>query len=173
MTPTNTFMIDIETGGIAPGAALLEIAAAEFDPGSGEILREWCAPIDLLDSLRLGLTFDADTAAFHLRNHYAGDLRGGTLWRVLSELDTFLHRDAEEVTVWAWGKDFESKHLEHAWNLLGFPPAWDFRKLHCARDQWIGRFGKDKPRKRSHSAAADVRDQVRDLCAAWNTEAKP
>lgn len=163
---TNIFMIDIETGGLAPGAAILEIAAAEFDPKSGEILREWSAPIDLLDSIRLGLTMDAETAAFHLRNGYEGSLRGGTAWRVFNALDVFLHWNAEEITVWAWGKDFEAKHFEHVLGLVGLPPLWDFRKLHCARDKWIEAFGKDKPRKRQHTAAADVRDQVADLCQA-------
>lgn len=167
---TNTFMIDIETLGIAPGAAVLEIAAAEFDPGTGEILREWISKIDLLDSLRLGFTVDAETAAFHLRNHYAGDLRGGTLWRCLNALDVFLHLESEDITVWAWGKDFEAKHFERMLAVAGMPALWHYAKLHCARDEWIRAFGERRPAARTHEALADVRAQVADLVAAMKHE---
>jgi hypothetical protein len=168
---TNIFMIDIETGGLAPGAAILEIAAAEFVPETGEILREWSGKIDLLDSARLGFTFEEKTAEFHIQKGYPGTLRGGTLWRILNALDVFLHLHTEDVTVWAWGKDFEAKHFEHALGVLGMPPLWDFRKLHCARDVWMHRFGNEKPNTRKHSAAQDVRDQVGDFCRAWNAGA--
>jgi hypothetical protein len=168
MTHTNVFMIDIETLGLAPGSAVLEIAAAEFDPETGTIIREWDGSIDLLDSIRLGLTVDPETASFHLRKKYPGSLRGGTLWRILNALETFLHLHSEEVTIWAWGKDFEAKHFEHILGLMGFPPMWDFRKLHCARDKWIEAFGKDKPRERPHTAAQDVQAQIADLCLALN-----
>jgi hypothetical protein len=166
MEPTNIFMIDIETGGLAPGAAILQIAAAEFDPETGTILREWCAQIDLLDSIRLGLRFDPETAEFHLRNDYEGSLRGYSLIRTLNALDMFLHAETEDITVWAWGKDFEAKHFEHVLTLMGFRPLWDFRKLHCARDKWIEAFAKDKPRPRRHAALDDVRQQITDLSQA-------
>lgn len=164
--PTDVFMIDIETLGLVSGSAILEIAAAEFDPATGEVLREWEGRIDLLDSIRLGLSVDAETAAFHLRKGYAGSLRGSSNHRVLSGLDEFLHARSEDVSVWAWGKDFEAKHFECVLGRLGFGPMWDFRKLHCARDQWIFAFGQDKPRPRRHTAAEDVRDQIADLHAA-------
>ena len=111
--PTHVFMLDIETGSLSPGGAILEIAAAEFCPASGHILREWSGHIDLLDSIRLGFHVDASTAEFHLRNGYPATLRGGTVWRILNALDTFLHLHSEDITVWAWGKDFEAKHFEH------------------------------------------------------------
>jgi hypothetical protein len=166
LIPTNVFMIDIETLGLESGSAILEVAAAEFDPATGEVLREWEGRIDLLDSIRLGLRVDAETAEFHLRKNYQGTLRGSTNHRVLSGLDEFLHARSEDVSVWAWGKDFEAKHFECVLGRLGFQPLWDFRKLHCARDSWILRFGQDKPRPRRHTAAEDVRDQIRDLCQA-------
>ena len=164
--PTDVFMIDIETLGLVSGSAILEIAAAEFDPATGEVLREWEGRIDLLDSIRLGLSVDAETAAFHLRKGYSGSLRGSSNHRVFSRLDEFLHARSEEITVWAWGKDFEAKHIECVLGRLGFGPMWDFRKLHCARDRWIFAFGQDKPRPRRHTAAEDVRDQIADLHAA-------
>jgi hypothetical protein len=166
---TNVFMVDLETGGLAPGSAILEVAAAEFVPQTGEILREWCESIDLLDSLRLGLTIDAETAAYHLRNGYSGDLRGTTLWRALQGLDVFLHQHHEEIEVWAWGKDFEAKHFEHVLGMLGMPALWDFRNLHCARDRWMAARGDAKPGKRQHKALADVRSQVRDLAEVYGS----
>ena len=164
---TNVFMVDIETMGLLPGSALLEIAAAEFDPTTGAVLREWTERIDLLDSISRGFTVDPETAGFHLRNKYPGDLRGRPVWRVLTALDAFLHKNSEVVTVWAWGKDFEAKHFEHVLVAMDFPPLWDFRLLHCARDEWVRAYGGDfKPAKRTHQALLDVRAQIADLIRA-------
>lgn len=163
---TNTFMIDIETLGLVPGSAIIEIAAAEFCLETGEILRETVAKIDLLDSVRLGFTVDAYTAEFHLRNGYSGSLRGCTLFRALHELDMFLHHNTEDVTVWAWGKDFEAKHFEGMLDMMRMPPLWHYARLHCARDEWIRVFGDRRPAKRQHDALADVRAQVGDLVTA-------
>lgn len=166
MTPTNIFMIDIETAGTDHGSAILEIAAAEFDIKTAEIIREWDTAVDFLDSARLGLTIDSDTAAFHLKNRFQGHLRGSTLWRALNALDTFLHLNAEEVEVWAWGLDFETTHLKAACAAASYVMPWKYWETMDARTTWKIAFPGVKHSPRPHRAADDVRAQIADLTAA-------
>jgi hypothetical protein len=163
--PTNTFMVDIETGGLAYGSAILEIAAAEFNPATGEILRSWSTHIDPLDSARHGLTHDQETAAFHRKNGYS--LRPGIdLFRALNTLDTFLHLHREDITVWAWGLDFETLHFKAATAAINHPMPWKYWEGRCARTAWQLAFPGIKPPRRPHTAAEDVALQIADLCGA-------
>lgn len=166
-TPTDVFMIDIETAGLAYGSAILEIAAAEFNPATGEILREWHSPIDMLDSTRLGLKADQDTSRFHLAQGYDGSLRGATLWRALNGLDTFLHLNSERPVVWAWGLDFETLHLKASCDAAGYRIPWEYRDGRCARTVWKLAFAHGVTMTpRAHRALDDVRAQVSDLTQA-------
>jgi exodeoxyribonuclease VIII len=165
--PTNEFMVDIETGGTEAGSAILEIAAAEFNPKTGEILREWSNQVDLLDCIRLGLTFDPGTAEFHLSKKYDGTLRGAPLQRVLNALDVFLHLGSDDITVWAWGFDFETNLLKPACKAAGFPLPWKYWQAMDARTAWNLAFPGVKHPPRPHRAAEDVRLQIADLSKAY------
>jgi hypothetical protein len=164
--PTNVFMLDIETGGLEAPAAILEIAAAEFNPGTGEILRAWHSEIDALDCARCGLHLDAATAGFHLKNGFQGHLRGSTLWRALNQLDMFLHLSQESIEVWAWGLDFETAHLKAAAAAAGCIMPWRYWEGRCARTAWKLAFPTENPPTRPHRAELDVAAQVRDLTRA-------
>ncbi len=167
--PTGVFMVDIETVGVRPGSAILELAAAEFVPDTGEILREWSAAIDLLDSAAAGMTIDPETARWHLRHAYAGTLRGEPLFRVLNALDVFLHITTEEITVWAWGIDFERSMIEAACEAARLPLPWKYWQSRCARTVWDMAFPKTRRSAPAHRAAEDVRAQISDLAAAIRT----
>jgi hypothetical protein len=170
MSHTNTFMLDIETAGIDAGAAILQIACAEFDRTNGAILRKWETNVDALDSAANGMAIACpETARFHLRNGYDATLRGSTLWRALNALDTFLHLHSETVEVWAWGLDFETAHLKAACAATRFPMPWMYYEGRCARTAWYLAFPGQKPPKRPHIASLDVTAQVADLCQALNS----
>lgn len=159
-------MIDIETGGLAYGSAILEIAAAEFDPQTGEILRAWQSEIDLSDCQKHGLSVDAETLTFHLvrGTQFAGK---STLWRALNELDVFLHLHTEkDLEVWAWGADFECLHLKAVTAALGMPFPWPYYRTRDARTVWELAFPGIKHPSRPHRASLDVAAQVRDLSKA-------
>lgn len=159
-SPTNVFMVDIETSGVDYGAAILEIAAAEFNPATGEILREWSSEIDLLDSTRLGLKVEPETAGFHLSKKYEEGLRGSTLWRALNTLDVFLHLGTEDPVVWAWGIDFETMHIKASCDATRFVMPWKYSNGRCARTVWKLAFPDHQPPERPHRAAEDVRRQI-------------
>lgn len=164
-SPTNTFMVDIETAGTGYGSAILEIAAAEFNPRTGEILREWSTPVDLLDCCKNGLVIDQDTAAWHLMQNNAPELHGAPLWRALNALWTFLHMSTDEPVVWAWGIDFETMHLKAACEAVGYVMPWKHWQGRCARTVWKV-CCQGPASKKTHRAAEDVRIQIQDLHTA-------
>lgn len=166
-TPTNCFMVDIETAGLTYGSAILQIAAAEFNPTTGEILREWDTAVSLLDCNRHGLTTDPETIAFH-RKHGSCFTQGIDLWRALNTLYVFLHLHSEDITVWAWGIDFETLHLKAAAEAASFgaEAPWKYWQGRCARTVWNVAYPGQKPAKRPHNAALDVRAQIKDLTNA-------
>ena len=172
MIPTNIFMIDIETAGTAYGSAITEIAAAEFNPQTAEVLRSWSIDISLTDCLKHGLTTDPDTLSFHqrLKNQLSGK---SSLWKALNALYCFLHTHTDEIEVWAWGSDFEAKHLEAACKSVGYgtEPLWKYWQLNDARTIWKHAFPGIRHSKRPHRADRDVAAQITDLCSALNAEA--
>jgi hypothetical protein len=101
-----------------------------------------------------------------IRNHYAGDLRGSTLWRALNQLDMFLHLSQESIEVWAWGLDFETAHLKAATAAAGCVMPWRYTEGRCARTAWKLAFPIDNPPARPNRAELDVAAQVRDLTRA-------
>lgn len=164
---TNVFMVDIETAGLTYGSAILQIAAAEFNPLTGEILREWDTDVSLLDCNRHGLTTDPATVVFHMR-HGNSFTSGMELWRALNTLYVFLHLKSDDITVWAWGLDFETLHLKAASSAaeFGAEAPWKYWQGRDARTIWQVAFPGKKAPKRPHNAALDVRAQVADLHAA-------
>lgn len=165
--PSNVFMVDIETAGLSYGSAIIQIAAAEFDPATGTILREWSTPVSLVDCNRHSLGTDPDTLSFHKRHGTSFD-QGIDLWRALNTLYVFLHLHSDdEIEVWAWGLDFETLHLKAASEAVGFTEMpWKYWQGRDARTVWNLAFPGEKPAKRPHDAAQDVRQQVADLSKA-------
>lgn len=166
---TNVFMVDIETAGLAYGSAIIQIAAAEFDAQSGEILREWNSPVSLIDCNAHGLGTDPETIEFHRRHGTCFD-QGIDLFRALNTLYVFLHLHTDEPEVWAWGADFEVFHLRAACEACnyGTEGVWKYWQTRDARTVWKLAFPSTSPEKRPHHAALDVRAQIKDLTAALN-----
>jgi DNA polymerase III epsilon subunit-like protein len=114
-------MIDIETAGLRPGAAIMEIGAATFDE-HGTIHETFFTSIDILDAAGQGLTIERGTAAWH---HSLGTQtpRGASLWNALSSFSLWLN-DHAPCAVWAWGMDFERPMLEAAYHRIHAVLPW-------------------------------------------------
>ena len=126
-------MLDIETLGIEPGAAILSIGACTFDTeGVGETFE---ISVDLESCQDRGLTIEADTLQWWLgQDEPARDaLHGGVpLATALSELRDFLDtHDADEL--WANAPKFDCAHLEAAYDALDWPTPWEFYELRDVR----------------------------------------
>jgi len=126
-------MLDIETLGIEPGAAILSIGACTFDTeGVGETFE---VSVDLESCQARGLKIDADTLQWWLTQDEAARdvLTGGAaLPTALSELRHFLDtNDYDEL--WANSPKFDMAHLEAAYDALGWMVPWDFYELRDVR----------------------------------------
>jgi hypothetical protein len=160
-------MIDIETLGLTPGAAILEIAAATFTFEDAEGWEWFNVEIDLLSSLAAGMTVDAETAAFHLKNGFAGHLRGQPLGRAMVGLHAWMNERAGALDrVWAWGMDFERTMIEAACAAVEMELPWKFYQGADARTVWDLVFPGKKHAARKHRAKDDVIDQIIDLRTA-------
>lgn len=62
----NNIMLDLETMGNGPMAAIVAIGAVEFDIGTCELGREFYRVVDLESSMRLGGVVDASTVMWWL-----------------------------------------------------------------------------------------------------------
>jgi len=130
---TTRVMIDIETLGIEPGAAILSIGACTFDTdGVGETVE---VSVDLESCQDRGLEIDADTLKWWLgQDDAARDVLtgGAALPTALSELRHFLDtNDYDEL--WANSPKFDMEHLEAAYDALDWPTPWEFFRLRDVR----------------------------------------
>jgi len=126
-------MIDIETLGIEPGAAILSIGACTFDTeGVGETVE---VSVDLESCQDRGLTIDADTLQWWLEQDEPARevLTGGVpLATALSELRDFITtHDPDEL--WANSPKFDCGHLEAAYDALDWATPWVFYQLRDVR----------------------------------------
>lgn len=168
MTDTNTpdrVMVDIETLGIEPGAAILSIGAVRFnDDGLGE---EFYAEINLPSCQQAGLEIDATTLEWWLgqddvvREVLTG---GDDLGRVLRRFRVWLSNPDE---LWANSPKFDMAHLEAAFEAVdASPPPWDYDDLRDVRtvtnlpaDVDVEQQGDE------HDALDDARYQARQVIA--------
>lgn len=118
-------MVDIETLGLDPGAAILSIGAVRFGPGGlGE---EFEINIDLKSCQDAGLDIDAGTLKWWLsqdgeaQHVLTGGMRlGKALWR-FSEF----YRPADEI--WAYSPSFDCEMLKEAYDAAGMSPPWTYK----------------------------------------------
>jgi hypothetical protein len=127
-------MVDIETLGRAPGAAICSIGAVEFDErGLGE---EFYREISLESCQARGLEIDAETLAWWLSQDAAvsGVLTGGESIRsVLFEFNHwYCAHEFDEV--WANSPSFDCDLLEAAYEAAGVSPVpWEYHEQRDVR----------------------------------------
>jgi hypothetical protein len=162
-------MIDTETLGQRPGAALLALAVQPFGPrGLDDGGLEWLVSPD---SAAAHGHVDPDTVAWH-----EGDARraevlararreGVSLNEALRGLvKTVNELGGPKVWVWTRGPDFDvGMILRPAFDAVGLAPPWDFWRVRDVRTLPLPR----QPRGTvAHTALADARAQARRV-AAW------
>jgi hypothetical protein len=130
-TDIDRVMIDIETLGLDPGAAILSLAAVRFDEdGLGE---RFGRSVDLATCQEAGLTLDAETLEWWLEQDTAAKmiLTGGVpLSEALLELAEF-YDDADEI--WANSPSFDCEMLERAYDAVGETEPWAYHEERCFR----------------------------------------
>ena len=127
-------MIDIETMGNMSHSAIVSIGAVRFDLETGETGETFYINVDLQSCLDAGLIINADTLMWWLNQSEAARKKiiekGSPLSAALILLSAFVTKDDQ---VWGNSARFDLGILSDAFNTLGMPIPWDFRKERCVR----------------------------------------
>lgn len=138
-------MVDIETFGTSPGAAVVAIGAAKFNadqlnrstpPGKTpyEIIEEtYERSISTTSCEEAGLTLDGDTVEFWLNQDDEAQetiIGGDDLEAVLSDFSDWFG-NADEI--WANDPTFDCVLLSAAYDAVGVEKPWDYSQRRCYR----------------------------------------
>ncbi len=132
-------MLDLETMGAGPDAAIVAIGAVTFDLDAGTIGERFYAPVDLASSVAAGGVQDPGTVQWWLRQ--SDDARaelGRPGLQIASALDAFAvwvrrHTDPKTVKVWGNGAGFDNVILAATYRRLGLEPPWSHWNDRCYR----------------------------------------
>jgi exodeoxyribonuclease VIII len=132
-------MLDLETMGNGPDAAIVAIGLAEFDLSTRQIGRCFYQTIDLDSAVRHGGIIDASTVLWWLkqqqraRAEIASD--GYPIDAILTLVTGWLENIGERKTrrIWGNGANFDNVILASAYRRLSMPVPWDFWNDRCYR----------------------------------------
>lgn len=124
-------MIDLETMGAHPNAAIVSIAAVEFDISSGQFGRKFYEKVELQTCLDLGMTVDGSTIMWWLAQDEAArrELQSGQRninW-VLFKLTHWLAACMPGFEIWGNGISFDLAILSNAYRAVGQSRPWSHR----------------------------------------------
>ncbi len=130
-------MLDLETMGNGPNAAIVAIGAVEFDPVNRILGRDFYQVIDLETAVRAGGVIDASTVMWWLRQSDAARncicSEGQPLQQVLVEFGAWLAAMAEDVKVWGNGAAFDNVILAQAYRHSDLTVPWRHWNDRCYR----------------------------------------
>lgn len=167
-------MIDIETLGNKPGAAIVSIGAVMFDPDAGMLDADYYCRILPASCTAAGLTIDADTVTWWLSQDAAArevfapgdDLL--PLPHALAKLAEFIETaNGIDTMVWARGSSFDFPLLAAAYRAVGMPVPWRYYNERDSRT--VVKLTPDLVIERAgtyHNALDDARHQALHLMRA-------
>lgn len=165
-------MVDLETMGSGPMAAIISIGAVEFDPVSGLIGESFYEVVNLKSSVENGGIIDPDTVMWWLGQSGAARLavrsEAVSVETALMRFGAWLSGCApcNELRVWGNGADFDNVILATAFDRAGIVRPWKFWNNRCYRT--MKSLHKDVPLVRTgthHNALDDARTQAEHLIA--------
>lgn len=130
-------MVDLETLGVGPEAAILSIGACKFDPESSSIDSSFYVAIDPVSAIGMGLKVDGSTLLWWLhpdraeaRDAYLSSER----WDLPSALDGFASWfGADSLPLWGNGATFDNVILRNAFRTCGLEAPWKYWDDRCFR----------------------------------------
>ncbi|MEJ4043444.1 3'-5' exonuclease [Erwinia sp. SLM-02] len=128
----NHLMIDLETMGNKPNAAIVSIGAVFFEPATGKIGPQFSSSVQLESETELGASLDAETIMWWLQQ--SSEARAAIvsssfpIAAVLTDLSRFVieGRSANNVQVWGNGATFDNVILRSAYQRTQLPAFWPF-----------------------------------------------
>lgn len=135
--PHAHIMVDLETMGTAPGSAIISIGAVAFDPVAGTLGEVFYRVISLASCQKAGLTIDADTVLWWLRqSQEARDQFNASepedLASALGWFATWWRRQGARF-IWGHGGNFDEPLLTWAFRAAHVVKPWDYWNSRCTR----------------------------------------
>lgn len=169
-------MLDLETMGNGPNAAIVAIGAVEFDPATRSLGRHFYRGVSLETAVRGGGEIDASTVMWWLRQ--SDEARKGIcgegqpLQQTLVEFATWLATLAEDVKVWGNGAAFDNVILASAYRRADLTVPWPYWNDRCYRTMKAMRPDVKMERTGTHhNALNDAESQALHLMAILTANA--
>lgn len=170
----NAVMIDLETAGTQPNAAIFSIAIQQFNINTGELGGNIHVFPPLGEQITISRTIDPDTMVWWAKqsllaqhalisNRALAEERGYTLEQAWNDVDSMV-RNADAL--WANDPDFDCVILK---DFMGpkYPwPFWKHRSVRTMRMLDQGREFRHEPTL-AHDALSDCHAQIKDVCAIY------
>lgn len=128
-------MLDIETLGNESFSSITSIGAVEFDIETRKTGKEFYVNVDLQSCLDLGLTVKASTIMWWLQQNEQArkEITKGNSVPIIDALKAFEEFCNKDYQIWGNSARFDCGILQNAYNKVGIPIPWDFRKERCVR----------------------------------------
>jgi hypothetical protein len=166
-------MLDLETLGTQPDAAIVSIGACFFDIKSRAIGPTFNRTIHLSSAVKHGGTMDPSTVLWWLRQGDAARkaiaYNGEPIDRALSDFVAWCmqHCRAEDLRPWGNGSSFDITIMETALRRLGIELPWKFWNIRCFRtvkSQYPQvKYDVTEKGDEAHNALADAKFQCQHL----------
>lgn len=162
----DSVMIDLETMGTGPNAAVVQIGAIPFNSQTGMVRPDFfLADVDLASSVRLGGLVTEDTRNWWLdQGGFKHDQHPEDLLGAMTRLGAWMSRFPNLQRVWAQGPSFDVAILEGYYQRAGLEAPWAFNAARDTRTVYdlARERGWDKPEgtEAKHHALEDCRRQI-------------
>lgn len=137
MTRARHVMLDLETMGTSPDAAIVAIGAVTFEPADGTCPARYFQPVQLETAVAAGGTIDPGTVQWWMRQSDAARavLQGGApIVDALVGFAAWLADAADgDVQVWGNGADFDNVILSRAYTRARMARPWRTYANRCYR----------------------------------------
>lgn len=152
-------MLDLETMGTSTDAAIIAIGACEFDIKTQEVGEKFYHVVDLQSSVDAGLTLDASTVIWWMKQSDQArkefQCEGINLSRALVEFTHWIGEGAKDVKIWGNGAAFDNAILSTAYRKCKLIQPWSFWNDRCYRTQKADYPDVKMQRKGDHHNALD------------------
>ena len=156
---TKALMIDLETMATGPGATVLTLGAAIFNPWGQGYSDKLYFRVDIDDQDALGREIDPNTLDWWSKQDSA------IMEEAFSPDDRIPLKDAVDRfhkfawgcdTFWSHGATFDLVIMENLYRQLGKPLPWNFWQLRCTRTLFDLGWDPDMPKANKHNALEDA-----------------
>jgi exodeoxyribonuclease VIII len=171
-------MLDLETMGTDPNAAIIAVGAVEFDIEAGHLGETFYSVVDLSSSVSCGGQIDPSTVIWWLKQsdeaRAAICRKGKDIEVVLHEFSQWISKRAprDDVLVWGNGADFDNVILGCAYHRNGILIPWKYSNNRCYRTAKVTHRGVPMEFYGTpHNALDDARNQAYHLLAILKKDA--